>query len=129
MQWLPYIAGAAVVLWLYVQLRGALIGKLQQGKQAPELAFALEAGLDVERPLLVFIYSRHCGQCAAMAPIIDALVPRFGNVLKLDIEKHPTLTRRLGAVSTPTVVLVRDGLIRKVMVGPRSERQLERLFV
>lgn len=129
MQWLPFFFAAVVVLLVYLQLRTVILGKLKQGRPAPDLTPVLEDAIDLERPLLIFFYSRHSGQCQSMMPVIDMLIARFGNVLKLDIEKHPTVSRRCGARSTPTVVVVRDGCIAQVLVGARSERQLERLLV
>lgn len=129
MQWLPFVFAAVVVLLLYLQLRTLVIGKLKQGRPAPDLTPVLKEGIDLERPLLIFFYSRHSGQCQSMMPMIDVLVARFGNVLKLDIEQHPTLSRHCGVRSTPTVVVVREGCISEILVGARSERQLERLLV
>ena len=130
MQSLPYIVvGAVVSILLYLQLRAAFGGRFKQGTPAPDLTPVLEDGIDLDRPLLLFFYSRHCGHCQTMAPMIDLLVARFGNVLKLDVERHPTVARQCGVGATPTVVLVRAGCICKVLVGRRSERQLERLLV
>lgn len=129
MQTLPYIIGGAALVLVSLQLRTALAGKLKQGTPAPDLTPVLEDGIDLERPLLIYFYSRHCGHCQSMTPMIDKLSARFGNVLKLDIEKHPTVSRQCGARATPTVVLVRESCICKVLVGARSERELERLLV
>ncbi|MEJ2508633.1 MAG: thioredoxin family protein [Gammaproteobacteria bacterium] len=130
MQWLPYVLGAIIVLFAAMQLRVVIVSRRARGKPAP----ALDAWLAPEQTgfdrYLVYFFSPRCGPCRAMGPHVDALADHHANVLKVDIsdENDLALARAFGVLATPTTVLVRGGIIERVLVGGVSQRRLESLL-
>lgn len=128
MQWLPYILGAVVVLFIFLQLRVVVASRRLQGRPAPDFASTLrpeQMGFD---RYLIYFYSPHCGPCRRMGPRVDELAGRHPNVLKVDISAELTLARAFGVMATPTAVLVRDGAISRVLLGETSAHKLEALL-
>lgn len=128
MQWLPYILGGVIVLFAIMQLRVIVAGWRARGRKAPDFQARLspqQRGLD---HFLLYFYSPNCGPCRTMGPRIDALAEQHANVLKFDITQDFELARAFGVMATPTTVLVSDGVIAHMLVGPLSQRRLEALL-
>lgn len=63
-------------------------------------------------PVLVDFYADWCGPCKVMAPIIDRIArERMGEILvaKLDTDRAPEISARLGIRGIPTFILFRGG--------------------
>lgn len=92
-----------LVFRLYAQLRG----KKMQGRRFPHL-----------RDGVVYFYSERCGACKLMRPEIERLREKV-QVLEVDVfmPEGGKMARELGIMATPTTVVVKDGIIRKVFVG------------
>lgn len=67
---------------------------------------------------VVYFYSERCGACKLMKPEIEKLREKV-NVLEFDVLKPEGFQRArdLGIVATPTTLVVKDGIIKKVFVG------------
>jgi thioredoxin 2 len=86
------------------------------------------AGSDA--PVLVDFYADWCGPCRAVAPVVDALAQaRAGSVLvlKVDTDKSPGLSERLGIRGIPTLIAFRGGRETGRHVGMVQPAQLEAL--
>ncbi|HAV39494.1 MAG: thioredoxin family protein [Aquificota bacterium] len=76
---------------------------------------------------IVYFYSERCGACKMMKPEIEKLKEKV-KVLEMDVAKPEgyKMAQELGILATPTTLVVRDGIIRKVFVGVvKSERILK----
>jgi len=85
---------------------------------------AVLTGSDV--PVLVDFYADWCGPCRIVAPVVNAVAEaRAGSVLvlKVDTDKSPGLSERLGIRGIPTLIVFRNGKEtgRHVGVAQRSE--------
>ncbi len=63
-------------------------------------------------PVLVDFYADWCGPCKVMAPILDRIArERAGEILvaKLDTDRAPEVSVRLGIRGIPTFILFRGG--------------------
>jgi thioredoxin 1 len=78
---------------------------------------------------LYYFYSPHCGPCRAMTLVIDRLASRHDNVLKVDIGADTGRARAFGVAVTPTLMLVEEGRITRVILGGTSEKKLESLLL
>ncbi|MDJ0738939.1 MAG: thioredoxin family protein [Gammaproteobacteria bacterium] len=66
---------------------------------------------------LVYCYSPMCGPCRPMSREVDSLIDDGAPVYKLDISEHPETSRELGIRATPTLVLVENGSIARMVLG------------
>lgn len=83
-----------------------------------------------EAPVLVDFYADWCGPCRMVAPVVESLAQaRAGSVLvlKVDTDKSPGISERLGIRGIPTLIAFRDGKETGRHVGVAQRPQLEAL--
>ncbi len=81
-------------------------------------------------PVVVDFYADWCGPCRLMAPLLDELARDRGGeilVLKLDTDRAPELTVRLGIRGVPTLIVYRSGVEAARHVGLARRDDLDRL--
>lgn len=86
--------------------------------------------LQAEVPVLVDFYADWCGPCKVMAPIIDRIArDRAGQLLvaKLDTDRAPEISARLGIRGIPTFILFRGGEEAARETGAVPAERLEAL--
>ncbi len=128
MEYLPFILIGVMAVFMAMPLFIWLGSKRMQGRDAPDCAALLTAEQRGRDKLLFYFYSEHCGPCRTLAPLIDTMAERYGNVVKVDVTQQPAAARQFGVRATPTLVLVDGGKVVKVMLGAVSEKQLEVLL-
>lgn len=98
----------------------AATGKPRCGKCHTDLPWLANAdGTELERavaassmPILLDLWAPWCGPCRTIAPVLEQLAhQRAGSlrVVKVNVEKHPAVSAKLGVQGIPTMVLYRDG--------------------
>ncbi|MFA5626060.1 MAG: thioredoxin family protein [Thiohalomonadaceae bacterium] len=128
MQYLPFVLIGVLVLLMAMPVYIRLSSKRMQGQSAPDYATLLAPEQQAMDKLLFYFYSEHCGPCRSLAPLIDRMGERFGNVVKVNVKYQADAARKFGIRATPTIVLVEHGKIIKVLLGAVSEKQLEVLL-
>lgn len=76
-----------------------------------------------ERPVLVELQSPWCGSCKRMAPAIRSVATELAGqveVVLVDIDETPRLSRRFDIPGVPTTVLLVDGERVATIVGART---------
>ncbi|OOZ36721.1 thioredoxin family protein [Solemya velesiana gill symbiont] len=126
MSWIIVGITTLFSLFLLFQLVVVWQAKKQIGRTAPDTAVTLNA--DDSSPTLLYFFSPQCSPCRAMTPIISEMSSNNDNVLSIDITQDMETARLYKVRATPTVVLVKDGIISTVMVGQKSRMVLENLF-
>jgi len=74
-----------------------------------------------------YFYSPKCGACKRMEPIIEKLSKEV-NILKIDVStaEGERLAKEFGVLGTPTIVVVRNGKVEKVIVGVQTYEKLKK---
>ena len=65
-----------------------------------------------DMPVFIDFYADWCGPCKVAGPIVDKLAGEYrGKVLiaKLNVDENPKITQEYGAMSIPTVVILKGG--------------------
>lgn len=120
---LPLLVGIACAWLLWKQLHPRVVARRMLGRQVPEPSPEVGSGAR-----LYYFWSPHCGMCRGMTPLIERLRATRSNLIQINVVESPQLARSFGIAATPTLVLVRDGLVKKVLLGAQSETRILELL-
>jgi thioredoxin 1 len=84
--------------------------------------------LNGEKPVLVDFSAEWCGPCKMMPPILKELKLMVGEnvtILKVDIDKNPSLAASYNIQSVPTLIIFRRGEVKWRQSGVVQARQLK----
>lgn len=68
--------------------------------------------IDSETPVLVDFYADWCGPCKMLAPILEQVKDELGSairIIKIDVDKNPSLAAKYQVRSVPTMLLFKNG--------------------
>jgi thioredoxin 2 len=88
--------------------------------------FDLEA--NTTATVLVDLWAAWCGPCRFVSPVLEELArdwPGRLKVIKVDVDKNPRLQQRFGAMSIPTVIVMKGGREIDRIVGAAPKPALE----
>ena len=120
MSWLMIALLLIASYLILVPLLTHLSAKRLIGQRAP--------GEAEERNRLLYFYSQGCAPCRGMTPAVDQLAESHGEVHKIDVRSDPETARRYKIRATPTIVLIKNGVIDEVALGAKTPAQLETLL-
>ena len=79
--------------------------------------------------MLVDYWAEWCGPCRQVAPVLEAIAAEHGDkidIVKLNVDENPEVTRRYGILNIPTLGVFKDGQVVKELVGARSKTRAAR---
>ena len=79
------------------------------------------------KPVLVDYWAEWCGPCRQVAPVLEAIAAEHGDkidIVKLNVDDNPEVTRRYGILNIPTLGVFHNGEVVKELVGARSKSEL-----
>ena len=79
--------------------------------------------VNAELPALVDLWAPWCAPCRMIAPAIEELAGEYAGkavVGKLDVDKNPTIARKYGITSIPTLLFFKGGEVQDQMIGVPS---------
>ncbi len=79
---------------------------------------------------LVDFYATWCGPCMRLAPILEELSSsRAGyEILKVDVDENPNISRKLNIDTIPTICMYKDGKLVEKIVGLIPKEEIIELF-
>jgi len=78
-------------------------------------------------PLVVDFWAEWCGPCRMVAPVLEAIAAEHEGrlrVAKINVDDAPNIARRLEVMSIPTLIVFKDGVAKKRLVGAKGKGQL-----
>ena len=87
--------------------------------------------INSETPTLVDFTATWCGPCKAMAPILEQLAAKIGDkgkIIKIDVDKNPSIAQEMKIQGVPTFILYKGGKVLWRDSGMQSLSQLQTLI-
>jgi thioredoxin 1 len=115
-------------VFLFIQLLPYIKAKEIQGRQIPDLSDAFSEQQLKQPQLLLYFWSPRCSMCRSMTPIIDKLAQEREDVISINAAENIDLAKRFKVMGTPTLVLLNQGKVDKVLLGAKSEKTITALL-
>jgi thioredoxin 1 len=80
-----------------------------------------------EVPLIVDFWAEWCGPCRMVAPVLEQIASENAGKIrlaKLNVDDAPGIAQRFGIMSIPTIMVFKDGVMKKRIVGAKGKGQL-----
>jgi thioredoxin 1 len=99
-------------------------------KTATDATFE-EVVLHNDKPVVVDFWAAWCGPCKLVAPEMEKLAAKYEgaiDIVKVDVDANPGLSRNFNIMSIPTIAFFAPGKQPMGVVGFRPAEQLEDQF-
>ena len=82
--------------------------------------------ISADRPILVDFWAEWCGPCRVIAPVLEEIAGEQDSIDigKLNIDHNPMPAAQHDVMSIPTLILFKDGVEKKRIVGAAPKHRL-----
>ncbi len=97
---------------------------MSQVLEANDASFEAEV-VQSDRPVLVDFSATWCGPCKRLEPVVHEIADDYNGrlkVVKVDVDKAPSIAAKFAVMSVPTLVLFRDGQVMDQLTGVVAKR-------
>jgi thiol-disulfide isomerase/thioredoxin len=108
------VTWALYAIYMYVATRAG------EGQSAKPLYAPLPQLAEVSGRALVYCYSPQCGPCRPMSKEVDSLAATGAPIFKIDISRHPAVVSALGIRVTPTLIVIENGVVGRMLLGVKT---------
>jgi thioredoxin 1 len=79
-----------------------------------------------DKPILVDFWAEWCGPCRVIAPVLEEIAAENDSLTigKLNIDHNPMPAAKHDVMSIPTLILFKDGVEKKRIVGAAPKHRL-----
>src|SRR6187402_3974438 len=84
--------------------------------------------LSADKLTVVDFWAEWCGPCRAVGPVLEDLARTSGGKVtlgKVNVDESPALAARYGVRSIPTILFVKDGVVKDQVIGAVPKQQLQ----
>ncbi len=77
--------------------------------------------------MVVDFWAEWCGPCRLVAPLLDQIAAENEGkirIWKLNVDDNPASTRKFQVMSIPTMIVFKDGVAKKRIVGAKAKTAL-----
>lgn len=128
MSWIAIGVILLVAFLLGVQLFALLNARRIKGKQPAGLSGALGDAVHAGRPVLAYFFSPSCGACVRQTPIVQRLQQEYPDVFAISVPENIEIARTLRVTGTPSIVFIREGVVKEFLLGFQPESRLRSLL-
>ena len=86
-----------------------------------------EEVLNSDKPVIIDFYADWCGPCKMMSPIIDSIAEELGDkvkVGKVNTDENMNLAQKFSIMSIPTIMIFKDGNVKKTFIGVTDKKEI-----
>lgn len=78
---------------------------------------------DIKDLTIVDFYADWCGPCRMLSIVLEQL--EDVDILKVNVDENEDLAKEYGVMSIPNILIVKDGEVKKDLIGFMSKEDLE----